>query len=86
MNVSESSRSARPAVSIGVDQTDTAHRLMPLDLGDDMARYGIAECGFPAEHLTLVPKPQLVRSEALASMPALWHHRVAGLEQRQLGS
>ena len=41
-------------MSIGIDQTDKAHLLMHLGVADDMARYGIAECGFPAKHLTLV--------------------------------
>jgi len=47
-------KSPRPDVTLGVDKTGTAHHLMPLGLSEDMARFGIAECGYPAEHLTLL--------------------------------
>lgn len=56
MHANDNSPGQRPDVTVGVDDTEVAHLLVPLSVTtDDMARFGIAECGYPAEHLTLVP-------------------------------
>ena len=37
----------------GVDSAEIAHLMMPM--AQDVERFGVSVCGYPAEHLTLVP-------------------------------